>query len=300
MGIYVETRIRVPMDALWHHTQQPKLHECWDLRFSEIDYLPRSSESEPQRFRYATRIGLGLPITGEGESVGHRDLVDGSRSSALRFSSADPRSLIRQGGGYWKYIPTADGIRFLTWYDYQPRFGVVGYVIDRLLFRPLMGWATAWSFDRLRLWLERGVHPATAFRQALTHGVARMALVFIFAYQGLVPKLLAHHADELAMLRDAGLSGHAVSLALVLAGVAEMVFALALLFCWRSRWPAVLTLALMAMATVGVGVRSPAYLEAAFNPVSLNLAVAALALVDLLNLTDLPSASRCLRSAPVS
>ena len=300
MGIYVESRIRVPMDTLWHHTQQPKLHERWDLRFSEIDYLPRASESEPQRFRYATRIGLGLPITGEGESVGHRNLADGSRSSALRFSSADPRSLIQQGGGYWKYIPTADGIRFLTWYDYQPRFGLAGYVVDRLLFRPLMGWATAWSFDRLRLWLEHGVQPAAALRQSLTHAVARTVIVFIFAYQGLVPKLLACHADELAMLRDAGLSGRAVPVALVLAGAAELVFALALLFCWRSRWPAMMTLGLMAAATVGVGLRSPAYLEAAFNPVSLNLAVAALALVDLLNLADLPSATRCLRSPPVS
>ena len=300
MGIYVEIRIRVPMDALWHHTQQPELHERWDLRFSEINYLPRASEAEPQRFRYATRIGLGLPITGEGESVGHRGLADGSRSSALRFSSADPRSLIRQGGGYWKYIPTADGIRFLTWYDYQPRFGLAGHVVDRLFFRPLMGWATAWSFDRLRLWLEHGVQPAAALRQALTHAVARTAVVFVFAYQGLVPKLLARHADELAMLHDAGLSGRAASVALVLAGAAELVFALTLLFCWRSRWPALVTLGLMVMATVGVGLRSPAYLEAAFNPVSLNLAVAALALVDLLNLADLPSATRCLRSPPVS
>lgn len=300
MGIYVETRIRASMDALWHHTQDPKLHERWDLRFSEIDYLPRTSEGEPQRFRYATRIGLGLSITGEGESTGQRDLADGSRSSALKFSSDDPRSLIRQGGGYWKYVPTADGIRFLTWYDYQPRFGLFGYAVDRLFFQPLMGWATAWSFDRLRRWLEHGVDPAVALRQALTHGLARMALACVFAYQGLVPKLFAHHADELAMLRDAGLSGHAGSLALVVAGATEVIFALMLLFCWRCRWPAMVTLGLMAAATVGVGVRSPAYLEAAFNPVSLNLAVAALALVDLLNLAGVPSATHCLRTPPTA
>ncbi len=150
MGIYVETRIRVPLDALWHHTQEPALHVRWDLRFTEIDYLPRPSEDEPQRFRYATRLGFGLAIAGEGESVGQRDLPDGSRSSALKFSSADWRSLIRQGGGYWKYVPTADGCRFLTWYDYQTRFGWAGRLVDRLCFRPLMGWATAWSFDRLR------------------------------------------------------------------------------------------------------------------------------------------------------
>jgi hypothetical protein len=48
----------------------------------------------------------------------------------------------------------ADGrrVRFLTGYDYGTRFGLPGQVIDRLALRPLLGWATAWSFDRLRLW----------------------------------------------------------------------------------------------------------------------------------------------------
>src|SRR5881409_1927319 len=108
MSIYVEIRIRAPMEALWEHTQQPRLHERWDLCFSHIDYLPRAHEAEPQRFLYATRLGPGLQITGEGESVGQRDLADGSRTSALKFSSPDPRSLIREGNGYWKYVPTTD------------------------------------------------------------------------------------------------------------------------------------------------------------------------------------------------
>jgi hypothetical protein len=300
MGIYVEILIRAPMDVLWQHTQEPNLHERWDLRFSEINYLPRACEFEPQRFRYSTRIGFGLPISGEGESVGQRDLTDGSRTSALKFSSTDPRSLIREGSGYWKYIPTSDGIRFLTWYDYQPRFGLLGQAIDRVLFRPLMGWATSWSFDRLRLWVESGVDPAAAFCQSLTHAAARTTIAVIFAYQGLVPKLLARNGDELIMLRDAGVSSHALSTILALIGGAEIAFSAALLICWRSRWPSLVTLGLMALATIQVALRSPAYLEAAFNPVSLNVGVAALAMIDLLNLTKLPSATRCLRIPPNS
>lgn len=164
MGIYVEILVRAPMESLWAHTQTPELHERWDLRFSRITYLPRKSELEPQRFRYSTRIGFGLSIAGEGESTGERDLENGARSSALKFSSADPRSIIREGSGYWKYIPTPDGIRFLTWYDYRTRFGAVGAHVDRVIFRPLIGWATAWSFERLRLWLEEGIHPAHQHR----------------------------------------------------------------------------------------------------------------------------------------
>src|SRR5438309_11922115 len=125
MSVYVEILIRAPMDALWSHTQAPALHERWDLRFSQIEYLPKSHESESQRFRYATRIGFGLEVSGEGETVGQRDSADGSSTSALTFRSDERLSIIREGSGYWKYIPTTEGIRFVTWYDYQSRFGAV-------------------------------------------------------------------------------------------------------------------------------------------------------------------------------
>ena len=150
MSIYVEILVRAPMDALWAHTQTPALHERWDLRFSRIDYLPKADDTDRQRFRYTTRIGFGVEVSGEGETVPQRSLTDDSRSSALRFGSDNCVSIIREGSGYWKYIPTQDGIRFLTWYDYRTRFGAAGALFDRLIFRPLLAWATAWSFDRLR------------------------------------------------------------------------------------------------------------------------------------------------------
>lgn len=155
--IYVEARIRAPLDDVWEKTQRPELHERWDLRFTSIEYLPRA-DGEPQRFRYATRLGFGLRVEGTGESVGGRDGAAG-RMSALTFRSRDRKSLIREGSGYWRYVETGDGVRFLTQYDYEPRWGLAGRVVDRLVFRPLLGWATAWSFDRLRLWLERGIPP---------------------------------------------------------------------------------------------------------------------------------------------
>lgn len=165
--IYVELLIRAPIDELWAKTQEPDQHERWDLRFSSIEYLPRHGEDEPQRFSYSTRIGFGLVISGEGETVGETDASDGSRTSALRFRSDDSRSLILEGSGYWKYIDGTEGVRFITGYDYRTRFGLPGRVFDRVVFRPLMGWATAWSFDRLRLWLEQGIEPEAARRRLL-------------------------------------------------------------------------------------------------------------------------------------
>src|SRR5579859_4368641 len=189
-GIYVETFIRGSVDDLWHKTQAPELHGRWDLRFTEIKYLPRPDETQPQQFLYATRIGFGLRICGEGESVGQRDDEHGGRTSALKFWSNDAKSLIRCGSGYWKYIPADGGVRFLTWYDYQTRFGMFGRAFDSIIFRPLIGWATAWSFDRLRLWIEKQIDPALSLRSNLIHALARFMLALIWLFHGIVPKLI--------------------------------------------------------------------------------------------------------------
>ena len=47
--IYVEINIEAPMDELWEATQNPSLHEQWDIRFSSITYLPKK-ENEAQLF----------------------------------------------------------------------------------------------------------------------------------------------------------------------------------------------------------------------------------------------------------
>jgi hypothetical protein len=296
--IYVEARIRGRMEDLWARTQEPADHERWDLRFTDIDYLPRPDEGQPQRFRYATRLGFGLRIEGEGETVGERTGSGGQRTSALRFWSDDPKSLIREGSGYWQYIPTDDGIRFITAYDYQVRFGALGLAIDALVFRPLIGWATAWSFDRLRLWVERGTDPALSLQGSLVHGVARGAVAAVWLYHGAVPKLLARHADERAMLRDAGVAPRAVGPVLALVGTGEVLFGALILLTWSARWPFLASIALMLLATLGVGRNSPRYLVAAFNPVTLNALVVALSIIGLLVDPTLPSARRCLRQPP--
>ncbi|MCF2530725.1 hypothetical protein LZ495_26380 [Yinghuangia sp. KLBMP8922] len=214
----METLVRTHPYELWRHTQDPALHQRWDLRFTEIrdlDTVPARGttpkpeptcgatpqpepepgpgaepgrepdpESEPaapapgRRFRYATRPFPGLTIAGTGTTTGERLRPDGTATSALRFASAHPLSPIRYGRGYWRYVPTPDGIRFLTGYDYTPGFGGrrLGRTADRL-FRPLMGWATAWSFDRLRLWLETGAAPSATLHRALAETAARTAAV---------------------------------------------------------------------------------------------------------------------------
>ena len=293
-GIYVEIAIAGAIDDVWTRTQEPSLHEQWDLRFTAIEYLPRPDPAAPQRFLYATRVGFGLGIEGEGQSVGNHDGPGGVRTSALEFWSDDRRSLIRRGSGYWKYIPVPGGVTFLTWYDYETRFGLAGRAVD-LVFRPLLGWATAWSFDRLRLWIERGIDPAVSLQRSLVHATARLAVAGVFLWHGLVPKLLFRHPDEAGMLTDGGVDAVTAQLGVTAAGVGEIALAVLLVVWWRSRVLLAGVIALMLAAIVLVTWFSPRLLVAAFNPVTLNGCVMALSTIALLSARDLPSASRCLR-----
>jgi uncharacterized membrane protein YphA (DoxX/SURF4 family) len=158
-----------------------------------------------------------------------------------------------------------------------------------------MGWATAWSFDRLRRWLEQGLDPAVALRQSLIYGISRIGLAFIWIYHGLVPKLLFSSSDEAAMLVDAGISPENLTRTMTALGIAEVLFGLSLLYFWRARSLAVAACVLMVLALAGVAINSPHYLAAAFNPVTLNAAVIALSLITLVACPDVPSAGGCKR-----
>ncbi|HEV2991901.1 MAG TPA: DoxX-like family protein [Candidatus Angelobacter sp.] len=290
-GIYVEILIRGSADEVWQRTQIPGLHELWDLRFTAIEYLPRASKNEPQRFRYSTRIGFGVKIEGEGESTTTGDDAAKLRTSALKFWSSDRKSLIKEGSGYWRYIPVNDGIRFLTWYDYRTRWGALGAWVDRLLFRPLIGWATAWSFDRLRLWIDREIPPRSSLRMALIHAMARMGIFFVWLWQGLMPKLLFPSVDERLLMTAMGVPRNW----LAAVGVIELALAFAALLLWRWRPFFLMNIIAMAGALVAVAVAAPPYLVAAFNPVTLNAGVILLSFIGYLAAEELPSASQCLR-----
>ena len=150
MEIYIDA----PVDRVWALTQDAGEHGRWDVRFSTIK--PAGiTEDGAVSFVYTRRVPLHT-VTGRGISLGERSRPDGTRTSALRFSTRDPLSPIRAGRGYWRYAPLdGDATRFTTGYDYAPGWG---RVLD-LIARPLLGWATAWSFDRLRIWLERHEEP---------------------------------------------------------------------------------------------------------------------------------------------
>lgn len=197
--IYVEIDMQAPMDDAWAYTQNPKLHEQWDLRFTSITYMEKKSPNAPQQFTYETKVMPGLTVSGWGESKGEHHKEDGTKTSSLHFGTPQKISPIAEGKGYWQYIPHDKGLTFLTQYDYDVRYGKLGVLFD-FVFRPLMGWATALSFDVLKRWLEKGENPLSQYRRFFLTMLISLLFCFVWLYHGLVPKVMVQYPDEVMMV----------------------------------------------------------------------------------------------------
>jgi hypothetical protein len=291
--LYIETKIECDLDDLWTKTQEPSLHQEWDLRFSEISYLPKNDPIDPQEFLYSTKIGFGIKVKGIGESVATKTKENGESTSVLKFSSDSHISIIKQGSGYWKYVPETNGIKFFTGYDYETRWGLLGNLIDKYIFRPLMTWATAWSFDCLKNWIEKGLHPKQAITAQLSVLLVNLVLGIVWIYQGLIPKILFTDTGEIEILRQSGLfSGYEENI-LTIVGMAEIVFGIALILIQRKTLQYLNILGLLIL-TFGAIFSDLMIFTLPFNPFSLNISMIALSIIAILNFGYLPKASNCI------
>lgn len=269
------------------------MHQEWDLRFSEISYLPKKDPTDIQNFLYSTKIGFGIKVDGIGESVATKTKDNGESTSVLKFSSDSKISLIKEGSGYWKYVPETDGIKFFTGYDYETRWGLFGNLIDKLIFRPLMIWATAWSFDCLKNWIEKGLHPKQATNAQLSVLLVNLTLGIIWIYQGLIPKILFTDTGEIEILRQSGLFNGYEENILTIIGIAEIVFGIVLIFIQRKILQYLNILGLL-LLTFGAIFSDLMIFTLPFNPFSLNISMITLSIIAILNLSYLPKASNCI------
>jgi len=292
-SLYIQTSIKTDMDTLWEKTQDPSLHQQWDLRFSTITYLPKQHKDDPQNFLYTTKLGFGLKIDGIGESVTQKLNSENQRKSVLKFSSESPLSLIKQGSGYWEYVPEGKNINFCTLYDYQTRWRIPGKLIDSLIFRPLINWATAWSFDCLKNWIEKEISPKQALLSQLIVLFISIVLSVVWIYQGLVPKLLYPNSGELDILRQSGMFSGKEKLIITIIGYAEIFFGLLILFI-HTKSIHLINISLMLVLGAGALFSQPSTFLQPFNPFTLNLLVITLSIVILTQLSNLPKASNCI------
>lgn len=295
--IYVEVEINSEMDDLWNATQEPHIHEKWDLRFSSITYLPKEVD-EPQAFLYETNIGFGLRIKGWGKSVGKYNGNDGSRTSSLHFGTDQAISIIREGRGYWKYTPNDMGnLTFLTEYNYKTNWGRFGQLIDRFIFRPLMGWATALSFDVLKRWLEKDVQPRLQYFRFFTQWALVFLFFFIWMYHGLIPKLFIQHEAEIAMFQQGLLlTEDNAKIGVVIFGICEVLFGLIWLTFRNKRPLFLLQAVLFPLLTLGAIIADPITLYHPFSPLTFNLALFILSIIGWAVSKEVPTAKQCKRS----
>lgn len=184
--VYVETTIHAPIEKVWEYTQNPKLHEQWDLRFSTIS-LNEPQNEQPQSFLYEKHLGFGLSVTGTGAYRTRMMDERNERASSLHFKSSHPLSFIIEGSGYWKYMKTSDHIVFQTQFDYKTKEGKGWTWADRILFRPMIGFMTAFSFGALKTWLEKGTHPRLLLERTLAHYGICLLFAIVWLCQAVIP-----------------------------------------------------------------------------------------------------------------
>ncbi|MEK4521071.1 DoxX-like family protein [Psychrobacillus sp. FSL W7-1457] len=294
--IYVETSISSDMEKVWETSQNPELHEQWDLRFSSITYLPKK-EDEPQLFEYKTNIGFGFSISGWGKSVGTFHAKDNSRTSSLHFGTAQKISPIKEGKGYWKYEQGQDGIKFFTQYDYDVRFGTLGKMMDRLLFRPMMGWATALSFDVFKRWLEKGDTPSNQYVRFFSHWLITILFFFVWVYHGLVPKLILMHPEEVSMTQGMlPLTVNEAQNIVSTAGAIEIIFGLLWLLYSNKRRLLKIQVVVFPLLTLSTLIGDATVFGDPFNPLTFNLTLFVLSVIGLLVSKDIPTSKSCKRS----
>jgi hypothetical protein len=143
--LHIAIALHATVQEVWDITQDHRIHPTWDYRFSEIEMHGAGSIQTGTTMTYTRRI-LGLLICGWGRYKLHKPQLQ----STFEFGSASPLSLIEDGAGLWRYRELPGGwMEFATSFTYRVRWGTLGFVIDRLLFRPAFQWLTEQSFRRL-------------------------------------------------------------------------------------------------------------------------------------------------------
>ncbi len=118
-----------------------------------------------------------------------------------------------------------------------------------------------------------------ALRENRVYTIARSAVAFVWIWHGLVPKLIANDPVEASPLLDLGFDRETAWGIVTASGIGEIIFGLLILILWRQKWPLLLTIVAMSGLLLGVFGTSPELLLGAFNPVTLNLSVIALAAI---------------------
>jgi hypothetical protein len=140
------------------------------------------------------------------------------------------------------------------------------------------------------------VGPEIAAAAAFVYFTSRIAIAAVWAYHGIVPKLLHPETGEAALLTASGaFSASNAAAALPLIGMAEIAFAAFVVIAWRSTAPLWINAALNVVLVLAIAVTTPAALSAPFQPLTLGVALVTLSAIGIRVAAFVPSAARCRR-----
>ncbi len=144
--LHVSVRLPTTTAELWSVTHDHVLHPRWDHRFDRITMHDARIKTGTRMTYEKTLLGL-VTIRGWGRYQLHAPV----KQSTFAFGSDDVRSLIREGVGVWRYVevPGTGLVELSTSYTYAVRWGLLGKMVDRLVFRRLFQRETERSFARL-------------------------------------------------------------------------------------------------------------------------------------------------------
>ncbi|MCB1159092.1 MAG: hypothetical protein H7A25_13585 [Leptospiraceae bacterium] len=186
--IFLEIRIRAPIEKV-REAIHPTHQSNWDLRFSRI-FIREQTEEQREKgiftFSFVRSIfGRFFQLSGYGE-IEEKEGENGEIYSTLNFGSEDSHCPIRRGKGYHLLIPeTENSTLFRTEFQYRPRYGKLGFLFDILLFRHILKFVTAYSLDRLKIYLEKEIPPSLSLKRSMNLYLIRLSLCFFWVFQSL-------------------------------------------------------------------------------------------------------------------
>ena len=107
---------------------------------------------------------------------------------------------------------------------------------------------------------------------------ARVALGFVWLYEGLVPKILFLRADEMDLVQRSGLIWRTPEWTLQVLGLAQIVFGLWLIIGWAERTAVALATAWMGVLIILVAAGNPAMLTDPYGALVKDLCLIACAI----------------------
>lgn len=112
--------------------------------------------------------------------------------------------------------------------------------------------------------------------------ICRFTIAFIWLYQGLVPKLLQPHHDELAMNMSLGMSEASAILVAYVGGSLEILLGILVLVFYKQVWSFLVTIIAMLGLFIFTAIYAPVFMIAAFNSTTINLSMTALSAIALI------------------